>query len=217
MFTLYYSCFNDEKQLRENKNNVKYIALSHFRFKMENSITADGFSKSGDISVINISPYSGIDLSSEGRKLANNANNRIVYGKYGKPFLADGKFSFSVSHSGKYNIVAACADNIGIDIQLYGDKPRDYMKIAQRWFNDRENALLKAMPDYNREEMFYEIWSRKEAYVKFTGTGISGIKDISTVKNGELCDKMPNGQFISMEKTLSPLFREEKFKAKIFI
>ncbi len=166
--------------------------------------------------MINISPYSGIDLSSEGRKLAGMANNRITTGKYGKPFLADGKFSFSVSHSGKYYILAACENNIGIDIQLY-NTPRDYMKIASRWFNDRENALLKAMPDYNREEMFYEIWSRKEAYAKFTGKGISALKDIPTVKNGELCDKFPSGQFLNMEKYLSPLFKDEKFKAKIYI
>lgn len=216
MFTLYYSCFDDEKHLRENKNNVKYIALSHFRYKLENSITAQGYTKSGDISVMNISPYSGIDLSSEGRRLANNANNRIITGKYGKPFLADGKFSFSVTHSGRYYILAACADNIGIDLQLY-NQPRDYMKIASRWFNDRENALLKAMPDYNREEMFYEIWSRKEAYAKFTGKGISALKDIPTVKNGELCDKLATGQFVNMEKILSPLFKNEKFKAKIYI
>ena len=216
MFTLYYSCFNSEKELRENKNNVKYIALSHFRGKLENSITSDGFSKSGDISVINISPYSGIDLSSEGRKLANNANNRIINGKYGKPFLADGKFSFSVSHSGKYYVLAACADNIGIDIQLYNE-PRNWQKIAERWFNERENALIKAMPSFQQEEMFYEIWSRKEAYAKFTGKGISSLKDIPTVKNGELCDRFPSGQFLNMEKFLAPLFKDEKFKAKIYL
>lgn len=216
MFTLYYSCFNSKKELRDNKNNVKYIALSHFRYKLENSINSEKFLKSEDISIINISPYSGIDLSSEGRKLAGVTNNRIVKGKYGKPFLADGKFSFSVTHSEKYYILAACADNIGVDLQLY-NQPRNYMKIASRWFNDRENALLKAMPEYNREEMFYEIWSRKEAYSKFTGKGISSLKDIPTVKNGELCDKFPSGQFINMEKILSPLFKNEKFKAKIYI
>lgn len=216
MFTLYYSCFKDEKELHENKNNVKYIALSHFRYKLQNSINADEFSKSGDISVMNISPYSGIDLSSEGKRLANSDNNRIVKGKYGKPFLADGRFSFSATHSGKYYILAASADNIGIDLQLY-NTPRDYMKIAARWFNERENALLKAMPEYNREEAFYEIWTRKEAYAKFTGRGLSSIKDIPTVKNGEFCDKFPSGQFVSMEKILSPLFKNEKFKAKIYI
>lgn len=216
MFTLYYSCFNNEKELRENKNNIKYIALSHFRYKLENSINSDEFSKSGDISVMNISPYSGIDISSEGRKLANSKNNTIVKGKYGKPFLADGRFSFSTTHSGNYFLLAASADNIGIDLQLY-NTPRDYMKIASRWFNERDNALLKAMPDYNREEMFYEIWARKEAYAKFTGRGLSSLKEIQTVKNGELCDKFPSGQFISMEKILSPLLKNEKFKAKIYI
>ena len=216
MFTLYYSCFESSEHLRQNKNNVKYIALSHFRYKMENSITSDTYQQSGDISVMNISPYAGIDLSSEGRKLANAAGNRIVCGKYGKPFLADGKFSFSITHSGKYYILVACKDNIGIDLQLYNE-PRDYMKIASRWFNDRENALLKAMPEYNREEMFYEIWSRKEAYAKFTGEGISRIRDIETVSNGQLRDNFAGGKFISMEKILSPLFKDEKFKAKIFL
>lgn len=166
--------------------------------------------------MINISQYSGIELSDQGRKLANNANNRIVYGKYGKPFVADGKFSFSVTHSQKYYIIAVSTDNIGIDLQIY-DEQRDYMKIASRWYNERENALLSAMPDYNRCEMFYEIWSRKEAYIKFTGKGLSALKETATVQNGQLCDTLPGGKFISLEKNLAPLFRDCQFKLKIFL
>ena len=172
------------------------------------------FQSSGDISVINISPYAGIELSSDGRRLANDANNRIVRGKFGKPFLADGRFSFSITHSDNIYALAASTVNIGADIQIYDDN-RDFMKIAKRWFNAQELEFLEKSPD--KQDAFYEIWTRKEAYAKFTGKGLSSLTSILTVKNGELCDRFPSGAFVSMEKIISPLIKDRKFKAKVFV
>jgi len=214
IFTLYLSIFDNKKLLCENKNNIRSIALSHFRAKTENSMNNAEYKDTGDISVINISPYAGIELSSDGRRLANDTNNRIVKGKFGKPFLADGKFSFSVTHSENVYGIVASRVNVGADIQIF-DPNRDYMKIAHRWFNPAELEFLASSAD--KEDTFYEIWTRKEAYAKFTGKGLSSITQIPTVKNGELCDRFPSGAFVSMEKIISPILKDLKFKAKVFV
>lgn len=213
---MYLSIFGNKKLLNENKNNIRSIALSHFRAKTENSMNNAEFKDSGDISVINISPYAGIELSSDGRRLANDANNRIVKGKYGKPFLADGKFSFSVTHSENVYGIVASRVNVGADIQII-EPDRDYIKIANRWFNPAELEYLASSAD--KQDTFYEIWTRKEAYAKFTGKGLSSIKQIPTVKNGELCDRFPSGAFVSMEKIIAPLLKDinSNFKAKVFV
>ena len=211
---MYLSVFNDKKSLNTNKNNIRSVALSHYRAKLENSINNSQYSDMSDISVINISPYAGIDISSDGRRLANDINNRIQNGKYGKPFLADGRFCFSVSHSENVLAVVTSSVNIGVDLQIV-EQNRDFEKIASRWFNKQEQEFLLSSQD--KKDTFYEIWTRKEAYAKFTGKGLSSITAIPTVKNGELCDRFPSGVFVSMEKIISPILKDKSFKAKVFV
>lgn len=46
-------------------------------------------------------------------------------------------------------------------------------EIAARVFAPRERAWLAALPLHLRQEAFFRGWTRKEAYVKGTGTGLS--------------------------------------------
>ena len=80
---------------------------------------------------------------------------------------------FSVSHSGD---VFACAFSdapVGVDIQEYKNRPDESercRKIAARFFHfDEVDAL-----DADTVSAFYNIWTAKESYVKFTGDGIDG-------------------------------------------
>ena len=103
----------------------------------------------------------------------------ISYGSYGKPFFKNyPSYSFSLSHSGSY---AVCAFNedaspVGIDIQEYRLLNRD--KIRQRFYTDVEKDSADS------EEMFFRIWSAKEAYMKYTGKGFSEGLDTFSVLPG---------------------------------
>ena len=99
------------------------------------------------------------------------------YGASGKPMLADTfkgeTLEFNVSHSGEYAIYAVARDQkVGIDIEhMRVDMP--YEQIAAQFFSPEENRHLRSLPESLRRTAFYFIWTRKEAYVKARGEGLS--------------------------------------------
>lgn len=94
------------------------------------------------------------------------------YGEHGKPDFAGGMFHFNLSHSGQYVCCALAEEEVGIDIQRM--RPLKNMRIAERFFSQEENDLLRACgSERERQELFFRIWVRKEAYAKLTGAGIA--------------------------------------------
>lgn len=83
-----------------------------------------------------------------------------------KPYFMDHpELHFSVSHSGRIWVCAFDSEEVGCDIQVHKLLPR-YKKLAERWFHPNENAKVGCERD------FFDIWSRKEAFVKAAGWGI---------------------------------------------
>lgn len=93
-----------------------------------------------------------------------NAFENIKYGEHGKPFFEHGEF-FSISHSGKYAVLAVSKNNIGIDIEV---KTEANENVAKRCFSEEEQVFAKMST-----ENFFRIWTAKEAVLKFLGTGFS--------------------------------------------
>lgn len=104
-------------------------------------------------------------------------NQDIGYGEHGKPYLIKyPNIFFNVSHSGKYVFCAVCNTPIGIDIQ----KITKYNpNLAKRICSDCELNIIDKSSDKSDE--FTRIWTRKEAYLKMTGTGITKIKSADTL------------------------------------
>lgn len=106
---------------------------------------------------------------------------RYDYGPMGKPYLRDMSLSFNLSHSGEYVLCALSEREIGADIQRR--EGHDMDRLARRFFHERERERLEQMETAGeREEYFYRLWTRKEAYGKLTGKGIASSveKDFST-------------------------------------
>lgn len=91
----------------------------------------------------------------------------IGRGEWGKPFFPDHPaLHFSISHSGAYWLCAFSERPVGIDIQHCGSfLPPE--KLSRRFFHPREDSFLAA-ENYQR---FYDLWTAKESFVKFTGRG----------------------------------------------
>lgn len=85
----------------------------------------------------------------------------------GKPTV-DG-ICFNLAHSGNYVICAVSKSSVGCDIEQIQDAPK---RVAERSFSVEENAHLEQFSGaaYNRE--FFRIWTKKESYLKMTGTGL---------------------------------------------
>jgi len=102
---------------------------------------------------------------------------RFVEGPHGKPAL-DGSVSgveFNLSHSGDLALIAiARGYPVGVDVERR-DPTLEHLDLAERFFSPAERAALQALsPDEEAVTTgFFACWSRKEAYLKATGYGIS--------------------------------------------
>lgn len=95
------------------------------------------------------------------------------YSPSGKPALVSGSLRFNLSHSGDLAAyVFAENSDVGIDIEQRRDTP-DAMKIARHFFSDAECAALDTIDPSGRGDAFLRCWTRKEAYVKAVGEGLS--------------------------------------------
>jgi 4'-phosphopantetheinyl transferase len=100
-------------------------------------------------------------------------------GEYGKPYLAAsdaGSLAFNLSHSGDVVLIALTQKgNIGVDVECWTERidVRGVDRIATSAFSQAERAALAQMEPAAKRAAFYAMWSRKEAYIKATGHGVS--------------------------------------------
>jgi len=101
----------------------------------------------------------------------------FVYSKKEKPSLGPehsaGGIAFNVSHSGGIALLAfSRGRDVGVDVEhLRHDF--DLEAIACRFFSAQEQSQLAALPAQVRVDAFFRCWTRKEAYIKATGDGLS--------------------------------------------
>lgn len=92
---------------------------------------------------------------------------------YGKPYLVNSPICFNLSHSKNWVIWAFALDNdLGIDIE-YEREGVEILSLAERFFTKEEYTVLKNIPPRDQLSAFYRCWTRKEAFIKATGKGLS--------------------------------------------
>jgi 4'-phosphopantetheinyl transferase len=102
---------------------------------------------------------------------------QFAYGPFGKPFLAP-DFStravrFNLSHSGDIALVAVTADrDVGIDVELIRELPRPF-PMVNALFSCTERNWVMGLPAPERAHAFFLLWTRKEAFLKALGHGVS--------------------------------------------
>lgn len=100
------------------------------------------------------------------------------YGPYGKPALAgEGEsralLRFNVSHSHGVALYAVARErDVGVDVE-YVRRDMVGESIAERFFSAREVAALRALPAEVQPQAFFNCWTRKEAFIKARGEGLS--------------------------------------------
>jgi 4'-phosphopantetheinyl transferase len=99
------------------------------------------------------------------------------YQPHGKPFLAqswlDGNLRFNLSHSGRMVAIAlARGREVGVDVEEV-ERLHDWQPLAERIFSPRERGELMSLPKTQQQEAFFNGWTRKEAYLKATGEGLT--------------------------------------------
>jgi 4'-phosphopantetheinyl transferase len=110
---------------------------------------------------------------------------RFDYNFYGKPSLADdlrvAQLRFNLSHShGLALLAVTLGRRIGIDLEYVRSEIASE-EIAERFFSTEEVRALRQLPRSAFTEAFFNCWTRKEAYIKAVGEGLSFPLDHFTV------------------------------------
>lgn len=113
----------------------------------------------------------------------------LVYPQHTKPCFTNSLLEFNISHSQAYFAIAI-ADRpgikVGVDIEVI-NTDMDYQDIAQQYYHPNERNYVNngKEPDMRMPiHRFYEVWTRKEAYLKMIGTGlINNLPAINTLDN----------------------------------
>ena len=93
--------------------------------------------------------------------------------EYGKPFLENHKLEFNLSHSGNFALMAVSqVHKVGVDVERIRSN-LEHDSIARRFFSANEIAELMALPPDQKELAFFNCWTRKEAYIKAQGLGLT--------------------------------------------
>jgi 4'-phosphopantetheinyl transferase len=97
----------------------------------------------------------------------------FTYGAHGKPAFLGGDLAFNVSHAGERALVALTR-GVALGVDLEALRPlTDLRDIAARYFSAAESRTIASMPADQRELAFFLCWTRKEAFVKARGDGLS--------------------------------------------
>jgi 4'-phosphopantetheinyl transferase len=125
------------------------------------------------------------------------APNELVfrYGHRGKPELvgpATHNVQFNMSHSRDVVLVAvAHGRRVGVDIE-HIDEPGDVRRIAARFLSPRDRDAIEQLPLDRQREGFLRCWTRKEAYMKARGDGISRpLDDFDVALSGDCTSATP--------------------------
>ena len=102
---------------------------------------------------------------------------KFSYGAYGKPALAgeheQSSVRFNISHSQNVALLAITeAKQLGVDVErIRADFATE--DIARRFFSRVEVDCFNALPGEEQAAAFFRCWTRKEAFIKATGKGLS--------------------------------------------
>jgi 4'-phosphopantetheinyl transferase len=101
-------------------------------------------------------------------------------GPHGKPALVESgrstrRLEFNLSHSGDLALVAVAWDRpVGVDLEEW-ERDMNHLELAERFFSPAEREALRALATSTDDLVrgFFAAWSRKEAYLKASGHGVT--------------------------------------------
>jgi 4'-phosphopantetheinyl transferase len=95
------------------------------------------------------------------------------YGEHGKPAVRSRGLDFNMARSGGLAVVAVTAGlPVGIDVERVRAGVAD-ASVAEHFFSPDELAALRRLPGAARDRAFLACWTRKEAFLKGRGSGVS--------------------------------------------
>ena len=125
---------------------------------------------------------------------------------HGKPEVTgpknmDGILHFNITHTEGVVVMAVSRSGpVGVDVERVG-RPMDYLGMSRRFFAEIEAESVRNSSEAERSELFYRIWTLKEAYVKAIGKGLAHALDSFWFSPIELNIMQPQLQLVGDHQT----------------
>lgn len=126
----------------------------------------------------------------------------VVQDPGGKPRIAGQEdFHFNLSHSGNRVVIAWGDSPVGADVQqMHMDAGKE--ELAKRFFTREEQNYILEQPAQT-EARFYRVWTGKESYLKYLGTGLKRSLDTFSIFSPEISRMLktrylPDGYCVSL-------------------
>ena len=128
-------------------------------------------------------------------------------GENGKPYAENADVNFNISHSGNLVVCAVHDKPVGIDVEQLRSIE---LKVAKRVYTDDELFYLfgfhpaeedfSSMPGEKMLRRFFDLWTAKEAYLKYTGEGIASELKTLTANSEKILREYYEDYVISVYK-----------------
>lgn len=146
-------------------------------------------------------------LADAGCPAAADGEVTVATGAYGKPHIVGcPDFHYNLSHGGDWVVLAWDGSPVGVDVEPV-DGTRNVRALAARYFSADEQAYMEvAASAVDAAERFYALWTAKEAYLKYVGTGLGqGMTTPPVVTDGCIGDgvylsrrRLPDGHWLAV-------------------
>ena len=149
------SCWRDEHQLLSLTSPERRRRIVSFRFDIDKKLSL----------------YADIIVRYLCCRKLHIKNQDICFAadRYNKPYIIGyPSFHFNISHTKSAIAISVSNRAVGVDIERVGTCD---LHIVKRFFTDNERNYILNSRD--RDKAFYEVWTRKEAYVKWKGIGLT--------------------------------------------
>ncbi|TNE41612.1 MAG: 4'-phosphopantetheinyl transferase superfamily protein [Alphaproteobacteria bacterium] len=91
----------------------------------------------------------------------------------GKPFIEGAGIRFNMSHSSDIAVYAVSMEEVGVDVELF-DRDVEIEDLARHYYTEAEQEVLLNLADEReKQELFFWLWTAKEARMKVTGEGLA--------------------------------------------
>ena len=152
----------------------------------------------------------------------------FAFNEFGKPFLDHGtagvQIHFNVSHSNRFALFAiGKQEELGVDIEMHRLDFSSHA-IANRFFSPTEIDSLKELDKLEFCQAFFNCWTRKEAYIKAKGLGLSLGLDSFAVETGNvpspklmISEFYPDDTYVYSFRSFEPAHRYSAALATNFV
>jgi len=97
----------------------------------------------------------------------------IQIAEHGKPFVENEELFFNLSHTANRLVIAVSNNSeIGIDLEQYKYR-KNLQGLVKKCFSEEEKYFWESLSVQQQAMLFYQLWVRKEAFVKAIGRGIA--------------------------------------------